>query len=546
MPRLRSVGRIEIDDDSIKWAPGTAWMIGDDLAITNRHVADHFATHDRQGRPTLLRNFRNRPYEVHVDFLEEHNVAEEHEVRVVEVLYLPPRRTDVSDIAVLRLESSQTLPPPIPLRAESLSIDGWVAVIGYPQPDPRIPASGREAEHLYFQNIYGVKRLAPGQITSRPGSIGQPWIQAHNATTLGGNSGSVLLDLATGSAAGLHFRGEFKVANYAVTAEEIRRVLGEVDAQPTIFVPPVPASEGDEDPEVDGGGDEAADALADRGGYDPTFIDTSDANDAGDVFTIPLPEVTGSAPGSVLELIAGGHELKYRNFSVVMNKPRRLCYFSAVNIDGLRTFSIRGRRPGWRTDKRIEKDDQIIRECYGAQSAGKFSRGHMTRREDPNWGDSREEAVISNRDTFFVTNACPQFQPFNAGIWLRLEEFALEHADQDDMRIAVFTGPVFDDTNDPNYFDVLIPVEYWKILAFKHDETGELSATGYLMSQEAVLPSQDEFVFGQFRNSQVTVRHIEKLTGLSFHHLRGHDPFDDGSESIPVRPLNSASDIVFS
>jgi endonuclease G len=227
-----------------------------------------------------------------------------------------------------------------------------------------------------------------------------------------------------------------------------------------------------------------------------------------------------------------------------MNRDRRLCYFSAVNIDGRRTFSIKGGRPRWRTDRRLADRLQIIEECYGPEQEGRFSRGHMTRREDPNWGDRREDAAISNRHTFFVPNACPQIQPFNAGIWLSLEDYALENCDEDDMRISVFTGPVFRD-NDPEFFGVQVPVEFWKIIAFKHDETRKLSATGYMMSQRNVLPTDEEFVFGQFRNSQVTIRQIEKLTGLSFHHLRDHDPFDDGTEAVAVRVLRTPADIVF-
>ena len=168
----------------------------------------------------------------------------------------------------------------------------------------------------------------------------------------------------------------------------------------------------------------------------------------------------------------------------------------------------------------------------------------MTRREDPNWGDHRDDAVISNRHTFYVTNACPQIQPFNAGIWLSLEDHALENCDKDDMRISVFTGPIFRD-DDPEFFAVKVPVEFWKVIAFKHDDTGNLSATGYIMSQRDVLPTDEEFVFGQFRNCQVTIRHIEKLTGISFHHLRDHDPFDAGTEAVAVTMLRTPADIVF-
>jgi endonuclease G, mitochondrial len=61
-----------------------------------------------------------------------------------------------------------------------------------------------------------------------------------------------------------------------------------------------------------------------------------------------------------------------------------------------------------------------MKESYG--NAPKFSRGHMTRREDPIWGITLE---LGNSDSMHVTNTVPQIQSFNAGIWLDLEDYAL-------------------------------------------------------------------------------------------------------------------------
>ncbi|MDC7789408.1 DNA/RNA non-specific endonuclease [Rhodoplanes sp. TEM] len=538
-PRLRSVGRVEVFDGMVKWPIGTAWMVAEGIAVTNRHVAERFATTDANGRPVLLTDLRGRPYRVVVDFREEHGTIEESEIAVEAVVYLPHRSSAVADVALLRLAGPGRLPPPIPLATGTAAPDRWIAVVGYPQPDERIPPEARAVEETYFSGVYGVKRLSPGQIDRLDLPAAPAWLLAHDATTLGGNSGSVLLDLSTGAAVGLHFMGEYRRANYAVAADEIARILGDLGLAPT-RVPAAPSPVPAEDV-LPAGAVEAAEDLSGFAGYAADFIlPRGDAS-----FEIPLPEVTGQAPGEVATLTDGsGSVLHYRNFSVVMNAARRLCYFSAVNIDGSKTFSINGQRPRWRTDRRLDEALQIIGECYGPEDQGKFSRGHMTRREDPNWGDRREDAVTSNRHTFFVTNACPQVQPFNAGLWLSLENYALENCDQDDMRISVFTGPIFRD-DDPEFFGVPVPTAFFKILAFRHDSTKALSATGYVMSQRDVLPSREEFVFGQFRSSQVTIRHIERETGLSFHHLRDHDPFDDGTEAVAVRWLRRPTDIRF-
>jgi endonuclease G len=141
-----------------------------------------------------------------------------------------------------------------------------------------------------------------------------------------------------------------------------------------------------------------------------------------------------------------------------------------------------------------------------------------------------------------VTNAVPQMQVFNAGIWLGLEDYALEHARQDDMRISVSTGP-FLAADDPVRFGVQVPVVFWKVIAFVHDETGELCATGYTMSQEDFL-SEEEFVFGQHKTFQAPIRTIEMRAGISFGPLAALDPFADSDEA-PSAPLRDFAEIRF-
>jgi endonuclease G len=110
------------------------------------------------------------------------------------------------------------------------------------------------------------------------------------------------------------------------------------------------------------------------------------------------------------------------------------------------------------------------------------------------------------------------------------------------MKISVFTGPFLDD-DDPIMFGVQVPVEFWKVIAFVHDETGELCATGYTMSQRDFL-SEDEFVFGGHETAQRPITSIEQRAGLSFGSLAELDPFVE-SEGIAVPRLTDVSQIQF-
>ena len=93
-----------------------------------------------------------------------------------------------------------------------------------------------------------------------------------------------------------------------------------------------------------------------------------------------------------------------------------------------------------------------IRACRRSEQTGEdayrnnpLDRGHLVRRLDPAWGASRDEAKRSNDDTFHFTNCSPQHEDFNQNqtTWAGLEDYILENADNRDLKVTVFTGPVF-------------------------------------------------------------------------------------------------------
>jgi endonuclease G len=166
----------------------------------------------------------------------------------------------------------------------------------------------------------------------------------------------------------------------------------------------------------------------------------------------------------------------------------------------------------------------------------------MTRREDPNWGDDPE---VADADTFHATNAAPQRQRFNAGIWLALEDYVLDNVDQEDIRATVITGPVFRD-EDPVYQGVPVPTEFWKIVVYLHPELEDLAAIAYKRSQAKFLPAlgrrDSRFVFGDFDDTQVSVASLEEETGLDFSAIREIDVMAgaDPGMVVALRDLRDA------
>jgi endonuclease G len=265
-------------------------------------------------------------------------------------------------------------------------------------------------------------------------------------------------------------------------------------------------------------------------GYDTAFL--------GDNYAVPLPELRSDLKQDIALIKNGTTVLDYTHFSIVMSKSRRLAYYTAVNIHGQQLINLQ-RPKKWYFDPRLDRKYQCGPELYDNND---IDRGHLVRRLDPIWGKLAKKA---NEDTFHFTNCSPQHKNFNQTTWLDLENYILDNANAFNLKVTVFTGPVFR-TDDMLYRGVKIPAEFWKI-AVMVKEDGNLSATAYLQTQKNLI-RDFEFAFGSYKTYQVAVRNIEILTGLDFGDLRNHDPFRNitevgDTEATIANIINTPSDI---
>jgi endonuclease G, mitochondrial len=263
-------------------------------------------------------------------------------------------------------------------------------------------------------------------------------------------------------------------------------------------------------------------------GYDSKFL--------GNSHEIPHPKLRTDLEQDVALQENGGKILNYTHFSIVMSKSRRLAYYTVVNIDGKNLKSF-GREDNWQFDSRIDEEHQCGNELYDGND---LDRGHLVRRRDPVWGESAAEA---NKDTFHFTNCSPQHKGLNQQTWLGLEDYILKNAEIFDLKVTVFTGPIFR-SDDMLYRGVQIPAEFWKVVAMVKED-GNLSATAYLQSQKNLIKDL-EFAYGEYKTYQVAISTIEDLTGIDFGDLRNHDPFPANQlESTVGHIIHTYEDIVF-
>jgi len=305
--------------------------------------------------------------------------------------------------------------------------------------------------------------------------------------------------------------------------------------------------------------------LGSRPGYKPNFIGTGK-------FTVPLPKIPAALRSKVATLKSSSSksELKYFNYSVVMNKERKLAFFSAVNIDGGAQQDV-GKREGdsWLRDPRIDEDFQIGNEFYGKQStfevdrsANPFDRGHLVRRLDATWGKSPDEAKEHGDDSFHFTNCSPQFWSFNQGkqLWAGLEDYTRDELLKRQDKGVVLNGPIFDGPDaegadlpdpsgrphkDPTFGGLAIPKYFWKILVSKGDN--RLKAAAFIVSQRSLIMDIDRIQDAEKLSAedvkvfQVPIVDLAKLTKLDFGNLEQADSHE--ATAVGPRLIETYDDI---
>ena len=341
-----------------------------------------------------------------------------------------------------------------------------------------------------------------------------------------------------------------------------------------------------------------------RSGYNPNFL--------GADLMVPLPTVPGPTRAIFGDVLSfeddlkdkDGNslgELKYWNYSVVMNGKRKLAYFSAANVDKERFLGERDVADTWYRDTRISHDNQVDDAFYGDP----FDKGHLTSRSDLQWWDldehseewqkfSEEEkkkrmwasAKRNGDDSFHWTNCAPQHGAFNRankknGLWRRLELAAIGALSAKDVtKFCIINGPVFDAPKsimkenklrslnlkghrdpDGTYRNMQIPKLFFKVIAYGVKDPlqagkRKLHAKAFVVSQENVVNSKllpdfnEEFTEEEIHTYQVRISDLQTLTGLDFGPLCESDRFGNAEESFdgesdnPVE-IDDENEIVF-
>ena len=192
-----------------------------------------------------------------------------------------------------------------------------------------------------------------------------------------------------------------------------------------------------------------------------------------------------------------------------------------------------------RTKERFRQDDSLPKQFQSklADYANTgYDRGHLVPVADS----------IAPKDTFLLSNTCPQHPSLNRGAWARLERFVRSLTNLFDT-ITVYTGPLYVPhlESDGCYYvkfrmlgnppNTAVPTHFFKIVISK--QRHETIVGAFLLPNQAVSEPLFKFI--------VPVDAIESLSGIEFSKLIGAE-YKELHECIPndiAKELHSQKEV---
>lgn len=189
--------------------------------------------------------------------------------------------------------------------------------------------------------------------------------------------------------------------------------------------------------------------------------------------------------------------IPYTGMTVSFNRNTHEPNWVAWELLGSEVSGESGREPGFLVDPEI--DGCALPEDY--RNTG-FDRGHMAPAGDMKW---HSQAM---RESFYMTNICPQSPDLNRGAWKKLEEKCRQRAEADSS-LVIICGPVFDKSGPAARIGgtgVAVPQSFFKVILAPFVE--HPWAIGFIMP--------NGYVDGGMQKAAVPVDQVETLTGYDF------------------------------
>lgn len=217
--------------------------------------------------------------------------------------------------------------------------------------------------------------------------------------------------------------------------------------------------------------------------------------------------------------IANGREqiIHHTGYTVSYNGQRRLPNWVAYELTPEETAGAAARQNRFVPDPEVPPHETATTDDY--KHSG-YDRGHMAPAGDMKWS---EQAM---RESFYLSNICPQHPALNRGIWKQLEELVRKRAATRGS-VYVVCGPfAAEDAPRIGRQGVAVPHGFFKALLQEAD--GRWSAIGFVFDNGAADNATDEALSASggdrrenapdaaLRVHTLSIDSLERLTGMDF------------------------------
>lgn len=204
--------------------------------------------------------------------------------------------------------------------------------------------------------------------------------------------------------------------------------------------------------------------------------------------SMELPQMAYSSSNQTIEHFA---------YTVNYNHEWNIPNWVAYSLTRQETTGDVPRESGFSPDPKV-KGDLVVTKDY---SHSGYDRGHMAPAADMKWS---EQAM---RESFYMTNICPQNQNLNRGDWNDLEELARDWA-RKYGNIYIACGPIVYDENVTigNNHRIVVPTAFYKVFLRKHNSSW--TSIGFMFENEAGNKPLMTYM--------TSVDDIENITGIDF------------------------------
>lgn len=201
-----------------------------------------------------------------------------------------------------------------------------------------------------------------------------------------------------------------------------------------------------------------------------------------------LPRLNNHQPEQIIEHL--GYTVSYNPKWLVPN-------WVAYELTNFETNGEQERSNHFKPDPLV-KGDPVTTSDY---SKSGYDRGHMAPAADMKWS---EQAM---RESFYMTNICPQLHNLNAGDWKDLEELARDWA-QKYGSIYIACGPIVEAKHKTigRWNSIAVPSAFYKVF-LRQTNTGWTSI-GFIMPNKAGNRPLMTYM--------LTVDEVEEKTGIDF------------------------------